>query len=147
MNNMTSKRLAFVELTHIFNNQIKLPYSTGCIWSYCRTDKEISDNYSFDVNDWVYVLDGDFDYSSTAKELAECDVIALSYFVWNEHASDRLCAEVKKINPNCVIIYGGLNLPNPDRCKKFLKKNRCIDLVIHNEGEEVFKNFLKALLH
>ena len=50
MNNMTSKRLAFVELTHIFNNQIKLPYSTGCIWSYCRTDKEISDNYSFDVN-------------------------------------------------------------------------------------------------
>ena len=55
MNNMTSKRLAFVELTHIFNNQIKLPYSTGCIWSYCRTDKEISDNYSFDVNDWVYI--------------------------------------------------------------------------------------------
>ena len=147
MNNMTSKRLAFVELTHIFNNQIKLPYSTGCIWSYCRTDKEISDNYSFDVNDWVYVLDGDFDYSSTAKELAECDVIALSYFVWNEHASDKLCAEVKKINPNCVIIYGGLNLPNPDRCKKFLKKNRFIDIVVHNEGEQVFKNILLALLH
>ena len=61
MNNTTSKRIAFVELTHIFSNQIKLPYSTGCIWSYCRTDKEITDNYSFDVNDWVYVLDGDFD--------------------------------------------------------------------------------------
>ena len=55
------KRIAFVELTHIFNNQIKLPYSTGCIWSYCRTDKEIADNYSFDDKDWVYVLDGDFD--------------------------------------------------------------------------------------
>tara|TARA_B100000745_G_scaffold134361_1_gene87796 strand:- start:6310 stop:8118 length:1809 start_codon:yes stop_codon:yes gene_type:complete len=147
MNNTTSKRIAFVELTHIFSNQIKLPYSTGCIWSYCRTDKEITDNYSFDVNDWVYVLDGDFDYSATARKLAECDIIATSYFVWNEHASDRLCAEIKKINPNCLIIYGGLNLPHPNRCKKFLKDKPFIDVAVHNEGETGFKHILKALLH
>ena len=129
---MTTKRIAFVELTHIFNNQIKLPYSTGCIWSYCRADKEITDNYSFDVNDWVYVLDGNFDYLATAKKIAKCDIVALSYFVWNEHASDKLCAEIKKINPNCLIIYGGLNLPNPDRCKKFLKDKSSRHIVLTN---------------
>ena len=55
------KKIAFLELSHIFANQVKLPYSTGCIWSYCRTIDEISNNFSFDLHDWFYVLDGEFD--------------------------------------------------------------------------------------
>ena len=43
-------KLGFLELSHIFTNQIKLPYSTGCVWSYCRTIDEISNNFSFDVH-------------------------------------------------------------------------------------------------
>ena len=43
------QRIGFLELSHIFTNQIKLPYSTGCIWSYCKTDDEITKKYSFDV--------------------------------------------------------------------------------------------------
>ena len=66
------KRIAFVELSHIFSNQIKLPYSTGCIWSYCRTVKEITDNYSFDVHDWIYVLDGKFDIDKTVSRMRRC---------------------------------------------------------------------------
>ena len=39
------KRIAFLELSHIFTNQVKLPYSSGCVWSYCRTDAEITKLY------------------------------------------------------------------------------------------------------
>ena len=139
------KRIAFVELSHIFSNQIKLPYSTGCIWSYCRTVKEITDNYSFDVHDWIYVLDGKFDIDKTVEQLAECDVVGVSYFVWNAHASDRICAKLRRINPKCVIIYGGLGIPKSGRCDKFLKDRPFIDVIVHNEGEIVFKNVLKVL--
>ena len=58
------RRLGLIELSHVFANQVKIPYSTGCIWSYCRTDEEITNNYSFDINNWYYVLDGTFDVSS-----------------------------------------------------------------------------------
>ena len=142
---MISKRIAFVELSHIFTNQIKLPYSTGCIWSYCKTDKEITDSYSFDVHDWIYVLDENLDINKTAKQLSKCDVVGISYFVWNTHVSDKLAKQIRYINPKCVIIYGGLGIPKYGRCDKFLKDRPYIDVIVHNEGEIVFKNVLKAL--
>ena len=140
-------KLGFLELSHIFTNQIKLPYSTGCVWSYCRTIDEISNNFSFDVHDWVYVLDGEFDVSVTAEKLAKCDIVGVSYFVWNTHASDRVCKLIKKINPNCLIVYGGLGTPKYGRCKEFLDDRPFIDVIVHNEGEIVFENLLKAKLN
>ena len=140
-------KLGFLELSHIFTNQIKLPYSTGCVWSYCRTNNEISNNFTFDVHDWVYVLDGDFNVSLTAEKLANCDVVGVSYFVWNTHASDRVCKLIKKINPDCLIVYGGLGTPKYGRCKEFLDDRPFIDVIVHNEGEIVFENLLKAKLN
>ena len=142
----SKKRIAFLELSHIFTNQIKLPYSTGCVWSHCRTIDEISNNFSFDVHDWIYVLDGEFDVSVTAKRLAECDVVGVSYFVWNTHVSDRVCDEIKNINPDCLIVYGGLGTPKYVRCKEFLNERPYIDVIVHNEGELVFENLLKSLI-
>ena len=137
------KRIAFLELSHIFTNQVKLPYSTGCVWSYCKADAEITNNYSFNAHDWYYVLDGSFDITSTARKLAECDVIGVSYFVWNTHTSDRVCAEVKRLNPDCKIIYGGLGTPKYGRCQEFMNDRPYIDAIVHNEGEIVFANLLK----
>ena len=40
------------ELSDNFGGQIKLPYSTGLIWSYCLQNKTIKDNY--DLKGWFY---------------------------------------------------------------------------------------------
>lgn len=141
------KKLAFLELSHVFSNQVKLPYSTGCVWSYCREFEEIQKNISFDIKNWYYVLDGNFDYDKTCRELSECDIIGVSYFVWNTHACDKICEEVKKNNPNCVIIYGGLGTPKHGRCSEFLKERKYVDVIVHNEGEIVFKNLLMAIVN
>ena len=140
-------RVGFLELSHIFTNQIIFPYSTGCVWSYCRTDNEIATNYTFDVYDWIYVHDGNLNIDKTAEQLSKCDVIGVSYFVWNTHVSDRICAKIKEINPKCVIIYGGLGVPKHGRCWNFLKERPFVDIIVHMEGEIVFCNILKALLH
>ena len=68
------KKLAFVEFTNVFAHQVKLPYATGCVWSYCEQDKNINKNYSFNVNDWYYILDRSFDITSTIRKLSECDI-------------------------------------------------------------------------
>ena len=140
-------KLGFIELSHIFTNQIKLPYSTGCVWSYCRTDDEIAANYTFDIHDWIYVLDGNLDIDKTAEQLSKCDVVGVSYFVWNTHVSDKICKRIKKINPKCVIVYGGLGTPKYGRCWDFLKERPYVDIIVHMEGEIVFCNLLKALLN
>ena len=78
--------------------------------------------------------------------MAECDVVGVSYFVWNTHVSDRVCAEIKKINPDCLIVYGGLGTPKYGRCKEFLNERPYIDVIVHNEGELVFENLLKSMI-
>ena len=140
-------KIGFLELSHVFANQVKLPYSTGCVWSHCKTVDEISSQFSFDVSDWFYALDGSLDVTDTAQKLSQCDVIGVSYFVWNTHISDRICAEIKKINSNCLIVYGGLGTPKYGRCEDFLLERSFIDVIVHNEGEIVFENLLKAIIH
>ena len=60
-------KIGFLELSHVFANQVKLPYSTGCVWSHCKTVDEISNHFSFDVSDWFYALDGSLDVTDTAQ--------------------------------------------------------------------------------
>jgi radical SAM superfamily enzyme YgiQ (UPF0313 family) len=93
------------------------------------------------------VLDGSFDVSITAERLAECDIVGVSYFVWNTHASDRVCAEIKRINPDCLIVYGGLGTPKYGRCGEFLLERPFIDVIVHNEGELVFEHLLRAIVN
>ena len=87
-------KIGFLELSHVFANQVKLPYSTGCVWSHCKTVDEISNHFSFDVSDWFYALDGSLDVTDTAQKLSQCDVIGVSYFVWNTHIRKILLQSV-----------------------------------------------------
>jgi len=141
------KKIAFLELSHVFTNQVKLPYSTGCVWSYCRKDEIIKNNYSFDVKDWYFILDENFDIDDTVEKIKNHDVIGVSYFVWNTEVSDEICRKVKDLNPNAFIIYGGLGTPRVGFCEEFIQKRPFIDVIVHYEGEVVFKNLLKALIN
>ena len=141
----SKKRIAFLELSHVFANQIKLPYSTGCLWSYCRQNPTISSNFSFDVQDWYYILDDKLDVDDVVNQLSKCDILGVSYFVWNTVMSDTICEKVKQQNPNILIVYGGLGTPKWGRCDEFIRERPFIDVIVHNEGELVFENILVSL--
>ena len=42
-------KISFLELSDITANQVKLPYSTGLIWGYCKLNPLLEKNYSFDL--------------------------------------------------------------------------------------------------
>ena len=48
--------------------------------------------------------------------------------------------QIKKKFPNCLIIFGGPQVP--DEPKQYLKDNIHIDICIRGEGEEPFKQIL-----
>lgn len=129
----------------MFSNQAKLPYSTGCVWSYCRQNPIIADNYTFSAKDWYYVLDEDFSVDDTVDKLKHIDVLGVSYFIWNVRVSDEICQKLKQINPNVIIVYGGLGMPKHGRCQQFLDERPYVDVIVHNEGELVFENLLVTI--
>jgi len=141
------KNIAFLELGHVFSNQIKFPYSTACVWDYCRQFKIIKDNYNFNLHNWLHVLDDDFSVDVAVEQLKNIDILGVSYFVWNVKISDEICEKVKSINPNCIIVYGGLGMPKWNKCESFLKERPWVDYIVHNEGEIVFKNLLESFLN
>ena len=52
------KKLYFVEVDSVYSNfekKLKLPYSTGLIWSYCLQNQEIKNNY--ELADWICYRD------------------------------------------------------------------------------------------
>lgn len=113
-----------------------LPYSVGCLWSYCSQFDDITDNYQLqrlifkreDPDELVAGLDNPF-------------LCAFSCFIWNEQYNLHIAQKVKQAYPNCVIEFGG-----PQASKSMLDKHDFIDCVmLGGDGEENFLDLLRLL--
>lgn len=115
-----------------------LPYSVGVLWSYVQTFPKISDNFKLDKIIW---LRGDLE--GTLDSLKNSQVFAFSTYIWNKNYNYALAKRLKESNPNCIIIFGGPELPitKPDIFERY----PFIDIVVKGEGEITFKNLLENL--
>ncbi len=50
--------------------------------------------------------------------------------------------EIKRLFPSCIIVFGGHNVP-PDA--SVLAEEPAVDILVHGEGEEAFRDILLAL--
>lgn len=117
-------------------NAYYLPYSAGVVWSYSLTDPWIKDN--FEVTEWVWRRDV---VAETAERLAKNDIVAFSTYVWNHRYNYEVARQVKQINPNVLIIFGGPEVAITD--PNLFVDNPFMDLVICYEGEITFKRVLQ----
>ena len=134
---MSKRNVYLFEVNDIIANQVKLPYSTGLIWSYCILDKQITDNY--ELAGWVYWRQ---DMNVVLESIKDPDVIGFNCFVWNYEYNHQLAAEIKKRYPDCLIVYGGWQTPIADRNKGFFHECPYVDIAVHGEGELTFKDIL-----
>ena len=49
------KNIYLFELSDVFANQVYLPYSSGVVWSYLKTNSTIQKNYQ--LKDWFFARD------------------------------------------------------------------------------------------
>lgn len=136
-------KIAFIEISDVYANQVKLPYSTGLIWGYCRLNSIIKKNYSFEIEDWIYYRQ---DEDTIIEQIKDVDIIGVSNFVWNSVQNISIIKKIKEVNPNCLIVFGGQGTPKGDRCKQFCKDNPDIDILVHGEGELTFEDILLRYL-
>ena len=115
-----------------------LPYSCGLLWSYCIKDVVVKNNYN--LHRFIYKRES---IKELAEELSTVDVIAFSTYVWNRNYNFTLAAEIKKLNSNSLIIFGG---PEPPIHRKdiFSEIMPFADIVVKGEGEISFSDILRA---
>ena len=104
-----------------------LPYSAGVLWAYVNQFDSIKANYQ--LEDLIWRRDN---IEDTAIKLSKCSIVGFSTYVWNKNYNYSLARRVKEINPDCLIFFGGPEMPITK--KDIFKKLYFIDVVIKSEG-------------
>ena len=119
-------------------NSFYLPYSIGMLWSYASSFEHIANNYELD-----HVLCFRNPTDITAERLATSNIVIFSAYVWNKSYNYQLAKKIKALNPQCILIFGGPEMPVTDPL--IFEKLPFIDIVVKKEGEVVFKSILENL--
>jgi radical SAM superfamily enzyme YgiQ (UPF0313 family) len=122
-----------------YGNQIHLPYSIAMLYSYIKTKPNLSSNFKFEK---TFVFRDKVDDDIT--KCKDTDILLCSCYVWNWEITLHLAKEVKKLNPECLIIFGGPQVP--EDTKGFFKKCPFVDMLVHSEGEYILESILDTYL-
>jgi radical SAM superfamily enzyme YgiQ (UPF0313 family) len=107
--------------------------------SYIKSKEQLASHFKFEK---TFVFRDKVD--EYIKQCQDTDILLCSCYVWNWEITTHLASEVKKINPNCLIIFGGPQIP--DFSQDFFIKYPFVDIIVHGEGEYVLENILTTYL-
>lgn len=119
-----------------------LPLVSGLLRSYAETFPEIRENYEF--MPFIYAMD--IPSKILEQYTQPPDVACFSSVTWNEQLNYHIAFLVKKRWPNCLVIFGGPNVPMPPQhnINTWMINHPFVDLAVRAEGEEPFVEILMA---
>ncbi len=124
------------------DSSVHLPYLYAALKSYANRDEEIRDRVL-----WYEPLFLFENLANIEDRLRRnpVDILGLSCYVWNWNFQMQVGELVKRLYPDCMIIVGG---PQPDwNDKKFFNKYPFVDAIVRQEGENPFKEIIKAKIN
>jgi radical SAM superfamily enzyme YgiQ (UPF0313 family) len=132
-------KVSTAQFNYRYGDQIHFPYSIGRLVAYVKSKENLEPNFEFDKT--CIFRDKLEEY---IKKCKDSDILLCSCYVWNWEITKFLAQEVKKINPNCLIIFGGPQIP--DRTEGFFEKFPFVDILVHGEGEYIVENIFNKFL-
>ena len=106
---------------------------------YAETFAEISTNYEFEH--FLFHIDSP---EAILSKYNAPSVAAFSTSMWNEQLNLKIASEVKRRWPNCLIVFGGPQVPH--KSDIYFKKFPFIDVTVRGDGEEAFADILIRFL-
>jgi radical SAM superfamily enzyme YgiQ (UPF0313 family) len=128
--------VGLVQINNSFSGQNYLPYSVALLEGYVRRKAKDPDRYRFRLPIYKRIA-----IRRAVDQLVDCDVVGFSTYVWNGQISLEIARRLKARRPDILVVFGGPHVP--DQPEEFLRANPCIDLAVHNEGEQVFLRLLE----
>lgn len=122
-----------------FNNIAFTPYTWGLLRSYADQFPELKNSLTWH-SPFIFFEKRD----RILNQIHNPDILAASCSIWNLQKSLRICREVKKKHPACLVVLGGPQIPEP--ATEFLRQHPYVDVVVHGEGEVTFSEVLKKYL-
>jgi len=136
---MIKKNVYMCQVNNKYGNNVFLPYSTGVITSYCLTIPRIRENFEFKDN--LFLKDN---IDEVVEKLEEPDVFGFSSYIWNFEYNQKLAERVKSKYPNCLVVFGGHQVPFES--ENFFINRKFIDILVHGDGEVPFSEILVTYL-
>ena len=122
------RRVYLNEYNVPMGNAIYLPYASGLLQAYAQNNPEVRGMYEF-----MPIL---FQRDTVENIIAQYDSPAVAGFsvsIWNYELSCAVAREVKRLWPECIIVFGG---PSVGEDLSF------VDHMVRGEGEKAFLNIL-----
>ena len=116
---------------------VYLPYTAGVIVANAWRSSRVASLYEF--KDFIFIRKN---IEQVVTEMESPAVVGFSNYCWNTEYNLALAAEIKKMFPDCVTVFGGHNIPHNTT---FLENNPQVDYLCFGEGEITFGNLLEAL--
>ena len=125
-----------LRVTPIFSTAY-LPYAAGALWAYARRDPAIASQYTLGE---LFFLREPVD--NIVARMEAPFLVGFSCYCWNTEYNKVLAQAVKKRFPECLVLFGGHNVPPGG---KMLEALPYVDFLIHDEGEAPFHALLLRL--
>ena len=132
---MKNYNIGSVQINNGFSGQYYLPYSIGTLEAYFLKFSKNAKRYNFATTIYKRLI-----LNECLHKLCKDDVVLFSVYVWNKNISIEIARELKKIDKNKFIVFGGPSAP--DNAEKFLRKYDFVDCIVHQEGERTITSVL-----
>ena len=120
-------------------NAYYLPYSPAVLWAYVAQFENITNEYELGEFIWRRDL-----IEEAVARLKDHAIVGFSTYIWNRSYNTVLARELKKANPDILIVAGGPEYPIEK--PHFFKTYPFIDICAKLEGEKSFKKMLEHFL-
>lgn len=121
-------------------NAYYLPYSPAVLWSYAQQFEHIRNKYT--LGEFVWRRDP---IEEVVELLKDSAIVGFSTYIWNKSYNNVLARELKKANPDILILFGG---PEPPIEKlNFFEMYPYVDVCVKLEGEISFRKILETTTH
>lgn len=114
-----------------------LPYTIGILAANAWTSNIVKE--SFTMKEFIFLRE---EIQTVVARMNAPFIVAFSNYCWNTEYNKALARAIKDQYPNCIIIFGGHNVPDDFT---FLENYSFIDILVHGEGEDTIKQLFEAL--
>lgn len=110
-----------------------IPYSSAVLESYIKNRDDPPD---------CEFLDPLYKYEELPDP--ECEILGLTCYVWSQDHVDQIAKDHKEKNPDCIIMYGGPNIPvSQSEWFQYEGERPWVDVFVAGSGEEIFLQLLR----
>jgi radical SAM superfamily enzyme YgiQ (UPF0313 family) len=130
---MTANKIVYMNEFNVrMGRATYLPLVSGILRAYAETNPRVKANFKF--KPFLFCIDRFENIIGQYDEMP--DMVTFSISMWNEQLSLHLAREIKARWPDCLIVFGGAQLPH--NSTEYLKEHTFIDVGVSAEGEEAF---------